>query len=39
MALIAAVGLFVTPIIKSLLPDMDKAAKAAADEFQYTKIK
>ena len=39
MALIAAVGLFVTPIIKSLLPDMDKAAKAAADRFSVHKDK
>lgn len=39
MALIAAVGLFVTPIIKSLLPDMDKAAKAAAERFAGHKDK
>lgn len=39
MALIAAVGLFVTPIIKSLLPDMDKAAKDAAERFGKHKSK
>ena len=34
MALIAAVGLFVTPIIKSLLPDMNKAAADSLSKFK-----